>query len=80
MYTNIDKQLGAETIAYWVSKDLNLSPRNTLKDFIITSLKRVLEHNTFTFHTDYYIQICGTAMAIKVAPTYATLVMGFFRN
>ena len=26
MYTNIDKQLGAETIAYWVSKDLTRSP------------------------------------------------------
>ena len=80
MYTNIDNQLGVEAITYWVSKDPNLLPRNISKDFIINSLKIVLEYNTFTFDTDYYIQVRGTAMGTKVAPTYATLVMGFIET
>ena len=77
MYTNIDNQLGVEAITYWVSKNPYLLPRNLSKDFIINSLKIVLEYNTFTFDTGYYIQVRGTAMGTKVAPTYATLVMGF---
>ena len=77
MHTNIDNQLGVEAISYWVSKDPNLLPRNISKDFIINSLKIVLEYNTLTSDTDYYIRVRGTAMGTKVAPTYATLVTGF---
>ena len=77
MYTNIDNQFGVEASTYWVSKDPNLLPRNISTVPIINSLKIVLEYNTFTFDTDYYIQIRGTAMGTKLAPAYATLVMGY---
>ena len=44
------------------------------------SLKLVLENNTFFFNNKFYKQIKGTAMGTKVAPTYATLVMGYLEE
>ena len=76
MYTNIDNELGKEAITYWVANHPN-QLRNISKEFIIKALAIVLECNEFTFDTKNYIQIRGTAMGTKVAPTYATLVMGF---
>ena len=40
----------------------------------------MLENNHFHFDDSYYLQIKGTAMGTKVAPTYATLVMGFLEE
>ena len=77
MYTNIDNELGKEAITYWVTNHPNQLLRNISKEFIIKALAIVLECNAFTFDTKNYIQIRGTAMGTKVAPTYATLVMGF---
>ena len=51
--------------------------RKILKAFIVKSLTIVLECNVFTFDNDNYIQIHGTAIGTKVAPIYATSVMGF---
>ena len=32
------------------------------------------------FYNQYFLQIKGTAMGTKFAPTYATLVMGFLEE
>ena len=77
MYTNIDNELGREAITYWVTNYPNHLLRNISKEFIIKALAIVVECNAFTFDTNNYIQIRGTAIGTKVAPTYATLVMGF---
>ena len=50
---------------------------NFPKEFIIDGLKLVLENNVMTFNNKCYLQINGTAMGTKMAPTYATLVMGY---
>ncbi|XP_048246899.1 uncharacterized protein LOC125377449, partial [Haliotis rufescens] len=44
------------------------------------SLRLVLENNTFCFNGKFYHQRKGTAMGTKVAPTYATLVMGYIED
>ena len=77
MYTNIDNELGKEAITYWVTNHPNQLLRNISKEFIIKALAIVRECNAFTFDNTNYVQIRGTAMGTKVAPTYATLVMGF---
>ena len=51
-----------------------------LCSFILEATKFILENNTFQFNDKYYIQISGTAMGTKMAPTYATLTMGFLEE
>lgn len=38
-------------------------------------LESVLKCNNFTFNNDHYLQVNGTAMGTRVAPTYANLFM-----
>ena len=77
MYTNINNDLGKEVINYWLEKDPDSLPRNISKEFILEALGIVLECNVFFFDNRYYLQIKGMAMGTKLAPTYATLVMGY---
>ena len=48
--------------------------RNLSNDFICVALTIILQYNTFLFNQVNYIQIRGTAMGTKVAPTYVTLL------
>ena len=40
----------------------------------------VLRKNNFTFNGDHYLQINGTAMGTKMAPSYANIFMGKFEK
>lgn len=40
----------------------------------------VLNNNTFVFNNTHYEQNKGTAMGTKMAPTYATLTLGFLEE
>ena len=44
---------------------------------MIEGLEFILQNNNFLFNDEMFHQITGTAMGTIVAPTYATLVMGF---
>ena len=80
LYTNIPHNLGLEAISYWIDRHRSeIQPRFS-KDFIIEGLKIVLENNHFFFDNRYFLQSKGTAMGTKVAPTYATLVLGFLEE
>ena len=39
-----------------------------------------MDNNSFAFAEDHYLQVKGTAMGTKVAPTYATLTLGFLEH
>ena len=39
-----------------------------------------LSNNVFQFNGQYYIQLKGTAMGTKMAPTYANLFLGYLEN
>ena len=80
LYTNIPHDLGIEAISYWYDKCKHLLPRNFSKDLIIQGVKLVLENNTFKFDGKTYWQHKGTAMGTKIAPTYATLVLGYLEQ
>jgi hypothetical protein len=49
-------------------------------NFIIKSLKLILYNNVFYFDGKYYIQKKGAAMGTIIAPTYATLVLGYLEE
>ena len=77
LYTNIAHTYGLEAINFWIEKHQeSLHPRFT-KQFILDSIKVILENNNCTFNDEFYRQISGTAMGTIFAPTYATLTMGF---
>ncbi len=47
------------------------------KQFILEGLKLILENNTFCFGSRHFRQTSGTAIGTKMAPIYATLVLGY---
>lgn len=80
LYTNIPHNLGLEAIQYWLDKHPDQIDSRFSKEFILAGLKLVLENNHFLFDDENYLQIKGTAMGTKVAPTYASLVMGYLEE
>ena len=80
LYTNIPHDLGLKAVEYWMDTAQNYVNNRFTKPFILSSLKIILERNVFYFNDQNYIQIKGTAMGTKVAPTYATLVLGYIEN
>ena len=77
MYTNIDKYLGQEAIKYLLQKHPSSKPRNIDNEFILQSLRIILEKNAFNFDGQKYLQIQEKAMGTKCPPFYATLVIAF---
>jgi hypothetical protein len=47
---------------------------DTLKT--VLRMATVLKNNNFTFDGNHYLQINGTAMGTKMAPSYANMFMG----
>ena len=80
LYTNIPHDFGLQALAFWIEKHPELIPRNFSKEFILESIKFILENNTFHFDGEFYKQIKGTAMGTKMAPAYSILVMGYFEE
>ena len=80
LYTNIPHELGIIAIKFWMNLyGDTLLPRFS-KKFITESLQLILQNNVFYFDNCFYRQIKGTAMGTKMAPTYATVVLGFLEH
>ena len=80
LYSNIPHDFGLEAIKYWLDSYPEEIPERVSKDFIMDSLQFILENNYFLFNGQAFRQIKGTAMGTKIAPTYASLVMGYFET
>ena len=80
LYTIIPHDLGIQAVTFWLEKYIAEIPTRFPPDFILSGLKLVLENNHFHFNNNFYLQVKGTAMGTKVAPTYATLVMGYLEE
>lgn len=80
LYTNIDHQLGITAVKYWIKKHPELINPRFSEEFISESIQFILENNTFYFNSEYYLQIKGTAMGTKMAPTYANLVLAYLEE
>ena len=72
MYSNIPIDEGLEAF----KEELEKRDDQTIPtEFILKLLKLVLESNIFEFDREFYIQLLGTAMGTRVAPTYANIFM-----
>lgn len=73
LYTNIPHDDGITACKeVWEQRDIKDPPTECL----IQLLELVLKHNNFTFNGEHYLQINGTAMGTKMAPSYANIFMG----
>ena len=80
LYSNIPHELGKQAILYWTNKHPELLHPRFNGEFIVESLELILENNTFQFNDKDYLQILGTAMGAKMAPTYATLTLAYLEE
>ena len=80
LYTNIDHQLGKTAISFWLDKNTNKVHSRFRKNMILEATDIVLRNNTFHFNDQYFLQLVGTAMGTKMAPTYANLVLGYLET
>lgn len=80
LYSNIPHDLGLDAISFWLDKHPELIPHRFSKQFIIEGIQIILENNNFSFNGSFYNQTKGTAMGTKMAPSYATLVLGFLEE
>ena len=72
LYTNIETKSGIETI----KKYLNKFPDPKRPDSHLIKLLEInLTRNDFEFDNEYYLQISGTAMGKRFAPSYANIFM-----
>ncbi|CAG2195900.1 unnamed protein product [Mytilus edulis] len=62
LYTNIPHDLGITAVKYWLENTENVIENRLTKEFILASLKLILERNIFYFNGTYYHQKKGTAM------------------
>ena len=73
LYTNISHDDGiAAYRKIWEQQTVQESPT----EWLVEMLTLVLKNNNFTFDGNHYLQINGTAMGTKVAPSYANIFMG----
>ena len=76
---SINHETGLEAVKFW----METVPRETSRisnNFILASIRIILENNIFQFNGSFYRQRRGTAMGTKMAPIYATLTLGFLER
>lgn len=72
LYTNIETELGLEAVREWFSR----YPDSARPDkYLLQLLEISLTKNDFEFDSQFYLQIKGTAMGKKFAPSYANIFM-----
>ena len=79
LYTNIpnDEGIAAVRRSLSSSRDYMQNPTN---ESICDLLHLVLSCNNFQFDNKHYLQIGGTAMGTKLAPSFANIFMGWFED
>ena len=73
LYTNIPNDEGIKAVARSMTKH---KPPYCPPQGVILLLREVLTKNNFTFNGNHYLQVGGTAMGTKLAPSYANIFMG----
>ena len=73
LYTNIKLDEGIEAF----KETLDEIPNKTIPtDYLIKLLKIVMGSNIFKFDDQFWVQLIGTSMGTRAAPTYANIFMG----
>ena len=79
LYTNIPNQEGIDATASYLFRHRDPS-HNPTNYSLCKLLEVVLTTNNFRFDNKDYLQVGGTAMGTKLAPSFANLFMGYFEN
>ena len=77
--TNIPNSEGIEAVAKFLYRN-RTSSENPTNTSICKLLELVLTTNNFEFDNKEYLQVGGTAMGTKLAPSFANLFMGDFEE
>ena len=79
MYNNIEHPEGVRAVHEYLEEHRKhgVTPFNTS---IIELSEHVLELNNFEFNGEHYLQVSGTAMGTKLAPSYANIFMSAFEE
>ena len=79
LYTNIPIDAGIRAALRALERDRRgaVKPKNIS---IIKMLEMVLKRNNFQFNGNHYLQVGGTAIGTKAAPSFAILYMGDFEE
>ena len=72
-YTNIPLKEGAEAFKEVID---DMKDKTIPSNYLLKLLKIVMECNIFKFNNEYWLQLLGTSMGTRVAPTYANIFMG----
>ena len=80
LYSNIPHELGKQAIEYWIKKHPDTLHNRFSEKFVTDSIEIILTNNSFQFDNRNYLQLLGTAMGTKMAPTYATLTLAFLEE
>ena len=73
LYTNISNNEGIEAVGGYLSRHRHYSS-------LLQLLRTVLTTNIFKFDNKDFLQVGGTAMGTKLAPSFANLFMGYFED
>uniref|UniRef100_A0A8C5MP74 Reverse transcriptase domain-containing protein n=1 Tax=Leptobrachium leishanense TaxID=445787 RepID=A0A8C5MP74_9ANUR len=73
LYSNIPHVEGITAVKNILGKTNSLPPEQI--DYILEGIHLILTNNYFWFNEDFYLQVKGTAMGTKFAPSFANLFM-----
>lgn len=72
LYTNIDISAGLEAVREWFTR---YPDKNRPEKQLLELLEINLTRNDFEFNSEYFLQVKGTAMGKRFAPSYANIFM-----
>lgn len=78
LYTNITHVMGLKAIEHYLNQ--RPTPCQPTTHFLRSLTEFVLTKNNFQFLDKNYLQIQGTAMGTRAAPSYANLAMGLLET
>lgn len=73
LYTNIPHAEGLKALETYLQK--RAPPHTPSTPFLVKLAEMVLTKNCFVFEDEYYLQVQGTAMGTRMAPSYANIFM-----
>ena len=79
LYTNIPNKEGIYAVRQSLSRTRHHMD-NPTNNSICELLELVLTCNNFQFDNKHYLQVGGTAMGTKLAPSFANIYMGWFED
>ena len=79
LYTNIPHNEGIDACRHFLDTRIR-NPSTISTETLCDLIRMILTMNNFTFNDKNYLQIHGTAMGTRMAPSYANLFLAKFET